>query len=132
MVDSGAKFDPDRLLSIGEVGEATGLSPHTIRVWERRYGRPKAVRLPSGHRRYTAEQVVWMRRVAEALANGHRPGKVLKLEDAELDQLIAQQPGADLGPLVRQLMDMVYASDSASLSEELKRCWRNNHWWHRC
>ena len=125
MADSGAKFDPDRLLSIGEVGEATGLSPHTIRVWERRYGRPKAVRLPSGHRRYTPVQVIWMRRVAEALANGHRPGKVLKLEDEELDQLIAQQPGADLGPLVRQLMEMVYASDSASLSEELKRCWRN-------
>ena len=84
MADPGAKPNPDELLSIGEVGEATGLSPHTIRVWERRYGRPAAVRLPSGHRRYTQDQVVWLRRIAEALANGHRPGKVLKLEEAEL------------------------------------------------
>lgn len=125
MADSGANFEHELLLSIGEVGEATGLSPHTIRVWERRYGKPKAVRLPSGHRRYTPEQVVWMRRVAEALANGHRPGKVLKLSDEELDALILQQPGSDLGPLVGNLMDLVYASDSAALSDELKRCWRN-------
>lgn len=125
MTNPGANFEEGPLLSIGEVGEATGLSPHTIRVWERRYGRPKAVRLPSGHRRYTAEQVVWMRRVAEALANGHRPGKVLKLSDAELDALVAQQPGSDLEPFVRQLMDFVYSSDSAALSDELIRCWRN-------
>ncbi|MAW60701.1 MAG: hypothetical protein CMJ94_07690 [Planctomycetes bacterium] len=125
MADPGAKPNPDELLSIGEVGEATGLSPHTIRVWERRYGRPAAVRLPSGHRRYTQDQVVWLRRIAEALANGHRPGKVLKLEEAELDKLLADQPGDELGPLVQQMMDMVYASDSVALADELKRCWRN-------
>ncbi|MCH2100352.1 MAG: MerR family transcriptional regulator [Planctomycetes bacterium] len=125
MVDSGANMDPGSLFSIGEVGETTGLSPHTIRVWERRYGKPQAVRLASGHRRYTQEQVVWLRCVAEALANGHRPGKVLKLEGEELEQLTQRQPGSDLGPLVGQLMDMVYASDSVSLAEELKRCWHN-------
>lgn len=125
MTTPGANFEQEPLLSIGEVGEATGLSPHTIRVWERRYGRPQAVRLPSGHRRYTNEQVIWMRRVAEALANGHRPGKVLKLSDGELDGLVSQQPGSDLEPLVRQLMNFVYASDSAALADELTRCWRN-------
>jgi len=125
MTSPGANFDQEPLLSIGEVGEATGLSPHTIRVWERRYGRPQAVRLPSGHRRYTTAQVVWLRRVAEALANGHRPGKVLKLSEDELAELVAQQPGTDLEPLVRQLMDLVYASDSAALADELNRCWRN-------
>ncbi len=125
MTSPGANFDQEALLSIGEVGEATGLSPHTIRVWERRYGRPKAVRQPSGHPRYTQEQVVWMRRVAEALANGHRPGKVLKLSDKKLDALVAQQPGSELEPMVRQFMDLVYASDSAALADELTRCWRN-------
>lgn len=125
MSDPGTNSEPEKLLSIGDVGEATGLSPHTIRVWERRYNRPQAVRLPSGHRRYTPEQVVWLRRVAEALSHGHRPGKVLKLEDAELDALIAKQPSEDLGPLVRQLMDMVYASDGTALADELRRCWRN-------
>ena len=44
------------------MAEATGISVDTIRVWERRYGRPVPVRLPSGHRRYTDEDVRWMRR----------------------------------------------------------------------
>ena len=64
------------LHSIGDVAEATGISVDTVRVWERRYGKPKPVRLPSGHRRYTDAQIRWLRRVAEALAHGNRPSKV--------------------------------------------------------
>lgn len=78
------------LHAIGEVAEATGITPETLRIWERRYGRPVAVRLPSGHRRYTQEHITWLRRVAEALAHGHRPHKVLKLDEAELDALLAE------------------------------------------
>lgn len=59
--------------SIGDLADATDIAPATIRVWERRYGRPKPVRLPSGHRRYSSDEVTWLRRVGEALANGHRP-----------------------------------------------------------
>ena len=44
-----------------------------MRIWERRYGRPEAVRLPSGHRRYTDAQVTWLRRVAEALQDTKGP-----------------------------------------------------------
>ncbi|MDJ0522022.1 MAG: MerR family transcriptional regulator, partial [Planctomycetota bacterium] len=62
--DTNADAGTDaNLHSIGEVAEATGLTPETLRIWERRYGRPVAVRLPSGHRRYTDEQIVWLRRV---------------------------------------------------------------------
>ena len=81
--------DPQgELIAIGEVAATTGIAPETLRMWERRYGRPVAVRLPSGHRRYTAEQVRWLRRVAEALAHGHRPGRVVPLDDADLEQLL--------------------------------------------
>lgn len=76
------------LLSIGQLAQATGISIDAIRVWERRYGRPVSVRLPSGHRRYTHEQVRWLRRVAEALAAGHRPGKIVGLTEEELDSLL--------------------------------------------
>ena len=44
------------LLSIGELSRATGLSIDTLRVWERRYGRPVPVRLPSGHRRISRSE----------------------------------------------------------------------------
>ena len=66
------------LTSIATVSEETGIGIETLRVWERRYGEPKPVRLPSGHRRYTWKQVEWLRQVAEAISRGHRPSQVLK------------------------------------------------------
>ena len=80
--------DRQNLLSIGDVADATGISTDTIRVWERRYGRPVPIRLPSGHRRYTVDQMHWLRRVAEALAQGGRPSKIVKADEAELDALL--------------------------------------------
>ena len=87
--------DPNTLLSIGNLARATGLSVDTIRVWERRYGQPKPIRLPSGHRRYPQETVTWLRRVSEALTLGHRPSEVVHLEDAELSKLLDGREGRD-------------------------------------
>ena len=86
---STMEHDPKELLSVGRVAEQTGLSPDSLRIWERRYGVPKPVRLPSGHRRFTRDQVSWLRRVAEALALGYRPGRLMKASKAELEELIA-------------------------------------------
>ncbi|MHC4922516.1 MAG: MerR family transcriptional regulator [Planctomycetota bacterium] len=80
------------LLSIGDLAEAAGVTPDTLRMWERRYGRPEPVRLPSGHRRYTRDQVRWLRRVAEALSMGHRPGTVVRASEDDLERLLAPLP----------------------------------------
>jgi len=97
------------LHSIGDVAKATGISVDTIRVWERRYGRPVPVRIPSGHRRYTGEHIRWLRRVAEALARGNRPAKVVKLSEEDLDCLlspIAEATGeAWLPPIMKAIRD---------------------------
>lgn len=97
--------------AIGDVADLTGITPDTIRVWERRYGKPVPVRLPSGHRRYTAEHVRWIRRISEALAAGHRPSELVILDDEALDQLLRQQPPAEPAHRrVRQLLDLVEAN----------------------
>jgi MerR family transcriptional regulator, light-induced transcriptional regulator len=51
-------------LSIGEVVRATGVGEATLRAWERRYGFPVPRREPSGHRRYDADDVQRIARVA--------------------------------------------------------------------
>ena len=113
-----------RLHAIGEAAQIAGFTPETLRVWERRYGRPRAVRLPSGHRRYTETQVRWLRRVAEALAHGHRPQHVIPLDDAGLDALLAARAptapaAAELGPL----LTCVRASRGADLQAALEAHW---------
>jgi DICT domain-containing protein len=56
-VDAGDDPDGPALLSIGDLGERTGLSPATLRMWESRHGFPVPHRLESGHRRYREEDV---------------------------------------------------------------------------
>lgn len=112
------------LLSIGDVAAATGIAPDTIRVWERRYGKPEPVRLPSGHRRYTGDQIRWLRRIAEALARGHRPGKVVRAAEEELDAILGPLPTEkSVEEEVEGMMQMVRAFNSASLNSTLREAW---------
>lgn len=57
--------DVGALLTIGELSERTGLSPATIRMWEARHGFPRPLRLASGHRRYTQDDVRSVDRVVQ-------------------------------------------------------------------
>ncbi len=50
-----------KLLSIGEAAKELGVSDQTLRTWEKK-GLIKAVRLPSGYRRYTEEEIDRMKR----------------------------------------------------------------------
>jgi methanogenic corrinoid protein MtbC1 len=107
----------DRLLSIGELAEAVGISGETLRVWERRYGRPQPRRLPSGHRRYDADDVRWLRRVAEAIALGHRPGLVVRADDSELERLLERNGGGPDDPEAWREAELIDATRSFRAGE---------------
>jgi MerR family transcriptional regulator, light-induced transcriptional regulator len=57
-------------LTISDVVERTGVAEGTLRMWERRHGFPMPERLPSGHRRYSEEQLELVRRVVVERAAG--------------------------------------------------------------
>jgi MerR family transcriptional regulator, light-induced transcriptional regulator len=79
----------DARLSIGALSRATGVPVETLRTWEQRYGFPGAQRRPSGHRVYAVSVVPRLRRMAEAIAAGHRAGDVVPASDDALDRLLA-------------------------------------------
>lgn len=109
------------LYSIGDVAQLTGLSTDTIRVWERRYGRPVPVRLPSGHRRYTDEHVRWLRQVAEAMARGHRPSKVVHLDPAALTRLLDPAPVKPAGQSrIDHLLELTRRFEGSELRQVLR------------
>jgi len=74
-------------LSIGALARATGVPVETLRTWEQRYGFPAPERAPSGHRYYATATAVRVRRIAAAIAAGHRAGSVVPATDDELDRL---------------------------------------------
>src|SRR3954469_12057301 len=53
-------------LTIREIAARSGVPSGTLRMWEERYGFPKPRRLPSGHRRFSEEQVEAVRAVVAA------------------------------------------------------------------
>jgi DICT domain-containing protein len=61
-----------RTLSIGELGERSGVAPGTIRMWEQRHGWPVPDRRDSGHRRYDESVVAEVREAARLRDSGLR------------------------------------------------------------
>ncbi|MFO1341413.1 MAG: MerR family transcriptional regulator [Burkholderiaceae bacterium] len=89
--------DPSPVLSIADVERDTGLGKDTLRVWERRYGFPQPGRDAQGQRIYTQEQVDRLRQIAALMRAGHRPGRVVPLDDAGRRALL-QPAGSDPAP----------------------------------
>ena len=76
-------------LPIASVERETGLSKDTLRVWERRYGFPVPARDAKGERLYPIGQVRRLVQIKRLMDRGHRPGKLLMLDEAALDALDA-------------------------------------------
>jgi methanogenic corrinoid protein MtbC1 len=114
------------LLSIGDICSETGLSPDVVRVWERRYGFPTPVRLPSGHRRYREDDLNRLRLLTECVASGHRPSKLAKLGEEDLKRLLmASGPETQAGvlqPLLRAVAEM----DSPRIRQLLQDAYRES------
>ncbi|PWB71232.1 MAG: hypothetical protein C3F15_12920 [Holophagae bacterium] len=94
-LEAGSQAAHDRLWPMGAVTRRTGIGEHTLRAWERRFGFPQPVRLPSGHRRYTADQVRHLLLIAEALRCGYRAGDVVPLAVERVEELLRQSGRVD-------------------------------------
>lgn len=97
------------MLPITAVERETGISKELLRMWERRYGFPQPERDSYGDRVYDQPQINKLRLIRRLLDAGFRPGKIVNLPDAELEQLItASQTGAEqTGPVLPELSDQL-------------------------
>jgi MerR family transcriptional regulator, light-induced transcriptional regulator len=119
-------------LSIAAVERDTGLSKDTLRVWERRYGFPAPGRDAIGERAYTLAEVEKLRIVKRLLDAGHRPGRIVPLELAQLQELSEQTVDQPLraaraedpalgGDDLRNHLDLIRSHDVPRLRGELTR-----------
>lgn len=116
------------MLSIGALSRATGLAVETLRTWERRYGFPAPARKPSGHRLYPMESVARLRRIAAALAQGHRAGDVVGASDAAVGALLGvlSAPAPSHAPVAttpEDLLALVARFDGDGLARGLNAEW---------
>lgn len=73
---------------IGAVAKRTGLSTHTIRVWERRYGAVEPQRTAGGTREYSEDDVERLRLLNTLTQSGHSIGGIAGLATEELVDLL--------------------------------------------
>lgn len=87
---------PKVLLPINAVERETGISKELLRMWERRYGFPCPERDAQGDRIYPPDQVNKLRVIRRLIDAGFRPGKIVNLGLAELEQLVNSHQPANL------------------------------------
>jgi len=78
--------------SIRAVAERTGLSAHTIRAWERRYGVLSPARTGSNRRMYDEEAVDRLVCLRDAVAAGHSIGMIAGMATEDLKALTERSP----------------------------------------
>jgi methanogenic corrinoid protein MtbC1 len=75
------------LYRIQAVANATGVSEHALRVWERRYGELASKRSAAGYRLYTEEDVGRIKVIKELLDQGHAIGEIATLPVRDLERM---------------------------------------------
>lgn len=109
------------------VADQTGLSPHVLRVWERRYGAVRPERSESNRRLYSQEEIDRLKLLARLTAEGHGIGLVATLPRSELEELAGgpvvppQAPGGEAAGLLEEAWSQVRQLDPRALRDTLER-----------
>jgi DNA-binding transcriptional MerR regulator/methylmalonyl-CoA mutase cobalamin-binding subunit len=96
-VNRDSSFDTPRH-PVRLVANQTGLSPHVLRAWERRYGVVAPDRSQGGQRLYSDHDVERLRQLRQLTARGHSISRIATLPLAELQRLEQQSPPAPALP----------------------------------
>lgn len=119
------------LVTIQAAGRRCGLSPHVIRIWERRYGALTPTRTGSNRRMYSSADIDRLTLLRELTEEGHRISSIARLGDPELAELRRSLQPAPASratgtasaaeALVAAAIEAARAYDSAGLMQVLQR-----------
>lgn len=117
---------PKVLLPINAVERETGISKELLRMWERRYSFPYPERDAQGDRIYPPDQVNKLRVIRRLIDAGFRPGKIVNLTLAELEQLVNSHQPANLQVITKspphleqELLAVLKSRDPYAVSQYL-------------
>jgi len=81
------------------VSRRTGLTPHVIRVWERRYGAVSPIRTSTNRRLYSDADIVRLQLLHRATLGGVNIGQAAKLPIERILEIVTMDEAAALQPL---------------------------------
>ncbi|MFF4873586.1 MerR family transcriptional regulator [Streptomyces sp. NPDC000961] len=83
-------------ITTGAMARRLGVSPTTLRSWDRRYGIGPAAREDGRHRRWAPEDVAMLEEMCRLTASGAPPAEAARIARASRTE--GADPGAGLGP----------------------------------
>jgi methanogenic corrinoid protein MtbC1 len=128
-----ARRTPAATYSIRVASRLTGITPETLRMWERRYGVPTPARSASGLRAYSEQDIERLRLIAAAIAAGYRPREVVAVPLARLRAIDRESAAApaptrssslthvDDGNAVGAMLTALHAHDVTTIEAILRR-----------
>lgn len=76
-----------KYFNIQMAAQISGLSTHTIRAWEKRYGALRPDRTDTGRRQYSTEEIERLTLLSQLTNLGNSIGQIARLPDAELKEI---------------------------------------------
>jgi DNA-binding transcriptional MerR regulator len=84
----GVKKNAMNQFSIKDVEALTGIKPHTLRIWEQRYGIPQPKRTATNIRYYDDEDIKMLLSVAMLNRHGHKISHITKMSREDIDKIV--------------------------------------------
>ncbi|MGW0337893.1 MerR family transcriptional regulator [Streptomyces sp. NPDC003011] len=98
MSESEAEREPDVGLTTGALARRLGVSPTTLRSWDRRYGIGPAVRVEGSHRRWTPRDVLLLETMCRLTSSGVPPAEAARAaRESVAGSPVAPAPSARAG-----------------------------------
>jgi len=91
---------------VGMVSKMTGLSTHTLRMWEKRYAAVLPKRTEAGGRLYTDADVERLRLLHKLVQSGHSIGGIANLPDGDLRGMTAAAPATSIQTASQHLPEL--------------------------
>ena len=115
----------DARYSVKAVSQRTGLSPHVLRVWERRYGAVTPERSDTNRRLYSEEEVTRLEFLAVLTSSGHGISNIADLPLSDLATMAAAcdpvRPARSDESPIEEAWSCVRDMDSSGLHSTLDR-----------
>lgn len=99
--------------TVKAAAQRTGLSPHVIRIWEKRYGAVRPTRTDTNRRSYTSPEIERLLLLRAATTAGHSIGQIAGLTDDQLRELAESSPvGSSVGKEQTNLSSLPFVEES--------------------
>lgn len=105
--------------SIKNAAKRSGLSPHVIRIWEKRYQAVTPARTPTKRRLYSEADLERLTLLRHATHSGHSIGNIARLSCDQLRELVGVNRAAPLSPVLHSQSAEKFVEDGLAAIHNL-------------